>query len=73
MDDKQKQAHLDEKLGEVITEATQSRVSMTEALVLIRKMEKAGWVFANKGIEDELNRNAPAPEIAGPSIFAPAG
>ena len=56
MDDKQ--AKLDEELALVIAEATQSRVSMTEAIVLIRKMEAAGWSFTNKAAEDEAKRKA---------------
>lgn len=57
MDD-DKQAKLDEELALVIAEATQSRVSMTEAIVLIRKMEKAGWSFTSKTAEDEAKRKA---------------
>ena len=54
----EKQAKLDEELALVIAEATQSRVSMTEAIVLIRKMEAAGWSFTNKAAEDEAKRKA---------------
>jgi hypothetical protein len=50
------QAKLDEELAHVIHEATQSRVSITEAVVMIRKMEAAGWSFTNKAAEEEARK-----------------
>jgi len=54
--DKIAQAKLDEELAHVIAEATQSRVSITEAIVMIRKMEKAGWVFTNAKLEADMKK-----------------
>jgi len=56
--DKIAQAKLDEELAHVIAEATQSRVSITEAIVMIRKMEKAGWVFTNAKLEADMKKAA---------------
>ena len=54
--DKIAQAKLDEELAHVIAEATQSRVSITEAIVMIRKMEKAGWAFTNAKLEADMKK-----------------
>ena len=62
----EKQAKLDEELALVIAEATQSRVSMTEAIVLIRKMEAAGWRFDKgdvKAVDPVLEGDDVAPDM----------
>ena len=64
--DKIEQAKLDEELAQVIAEATQSRVSMTEAIVMIRKMEAAGWRIDKgdvKAVEPVLEGDDVAPDM----------
>ena len=64
--DKIEQDKLDEELAQVIAETTQSRVSMTEAIVLIRKMEAAGWRIDKgdvKAVEPVLEGDDVAPDM----------
>ena len=69
----EEQIKLDEELAHVIYDLTQSRVSITEALVLIKQLETAGWRVSKievKAAVDPFPLNAPlkpaykAPEVA---------